>query len=312
MRWLRPLRDTAGKYRMRRLLLAAGVVALGGLLAKGVHALTHPTALSLALAVAQAPGGEIHGVPYETGTRHRMDIFLPKPGGAPPPVAVFFYGGAWRAGDRQQYRFVGRSLAACGVMVVIPDYRIWPEVKFPDFLDDGAAAVAGALEAARRLGGDTGHLFLMGHSAGAYIATMLGLDRTWLGREGLDPDQAISGVIGLSGPYDFLPFRKPAHAEIFAPFGAATQPVTFADHVAPPMLLMAGKRDNIVDPANTVSLAAHLEAAGTEVRSLLIKKSRHADLILAFAWPKRSLAPVRADSCAFIHDLVARDRQAAP
>jgi acetyl esterase/lipase len=308
MKWINPFRAaSAGNRRMRRAMLAAGVVVLGGLLATGVQAVMHPSALSLSLAVARAPGGEIHGVPYEKGARHSMDIFLPKPTGTAPPVVVFFYGGAWRAGDRQQYRFVGRSLAACGVMAVIPDYRVWPEVKFPGFLDDGAAAVAGALEAARRLGGDTGRLFLMGHSAGAYIATMLGLDPTWLGREGLSPDQAISGVIGLSGVYDFLPFNKRAHAEIFAPFGATTQPVTFADHVAPPMLLMAGKRDTVVDPANTRSLAAHLEAAGTPVRSVMVKKARHADLVLAFAWPKRAREPVLSDSCDFIHGRAAPD-----
>lgn len=300
-----------GRRQIRPWLLAAGVV-VGGLFTAGVRAVTHPSSNLLSLISRPAPGGEVHGVPYLAGARHRMDIFLPKPTDAAPPVVVFFYGGAWRAGDKEQYRYVGRSLAACGVMTIIPDYRVWPEVRFPGFLQDGAAAVAGAVAEARRLGGDTGHLFLMGHSAGAHIATMLGLDRTWLAQAGMNPDTALSGVIGLAGVYDFMPFRKRTHEEVFAPFGAATQPVTFANHVAPPMLLMAGRRDRIVDPANTRSLAAHLVAAGGEVRSLLVRKASHADLVRAFAWPERGRAPVLAESCDFIHARAARDAVLVP
>jgi acetyl esterase/lipase len=251
-----------------------------------------------------SPGGEIRDVAYAPGPRHAMDVYLPASDGTAPPVVVFFYGGGWTHGDKAQYRFVGRSLAACGVVAVIPDYRVWPETGFPGFLQDGAKAVAAAREQAKLHGGDPSRLFLMGHSAGAYIATMLALDPVWLGGVGIDSRHALSGVIGISGPYDFLPLRDPVLQEIFAPGGPRTQPITFASNAGAPLLLQTGANDHTVYPSNTARLAARVRENGGSAETIVYPGIGHVAAIASFASPLRFLAPARADVCRFVglHD----------
>ena len=92
------------------------------------------------------------------------------PDGPPAPVVVFLYGGSWRNGAREDYRFVGRRLAQQGMLVLVADYRTYPETIFPGFVEDGASAVAWARAHAAGWGGDPRCLFVAGHSAGAQIA----------------------------------------------------------------------------------------------------------------------------------------------
>src|SRR5271166_4009108 len=119
-------------------------------------------------------------IPYGDGPRRVLDVYAPRSSGTPAPVVVFFYGGNWDSGTKAMYRFVGAALAARGVLTVIPDYRLYPQVRFPDFIYDAAAAVAWTRENAAQFGGDPHQLFLMGHSAGAQIATLVALDSTYL------------------------------------------------------------------------------------------------------------------------------------
>jgi acetyl esterase/lipase len=247
-----------------------------------------------------AAGGEVRGVPYADGPRHTMDIYVPAEGRERPPVVVFFYGGGWTSGTRTSYRFLGRSLASCGVMTVIPDYRVWPETGFPGFLRDAAASVAAARTEAERRGGDVSRLYLMGHSAGAYIAMMLALDPTWLTGTGIDSRQAFAGVVGLSGPYDFLPLRDPVLQAIFADAGPRTQPITFAANARQPMLLATGDKDTTVLPQNSIRLAERVRNAGVRVETKIYPGIAHVATIAAFAQPLRFLAPVRTDVCAFL------------
>lgn len=246
-----------------------------------------------------APGGELHDVAYAPGPRHAMDVYLPAPGDRPPPVVVFFYGGGWRSGNRASYQFVGRSLAARGAMTFVPDYRVWPEAGFPGFLQDAAASVAAAREEARRRGGDVSRFFLMGHSAGAYIAAMLALDPEYLLAAGIDPKASLSGVAGLAGPYDFLPLHDPVLEQIFAPVGPRTQPITFAANASAPLLLLAGADDTTVYPANSQRLAARVRETGGRADTIVYPGIGHVTLMAAFALPLRFLAPVRRDVCEF-------------
>jgi acetyl esterase/lipase len=244
--------------------------------------------------------------------RHALDIYVPARGERPRPVVVFFYGGGWTSGDRRMYRFVGRSLAACGALTFIPDYRVWPETGFSGFLQDAAAAVAFAREAAPRYGGDPSRLFLIGHSAGAYIAAMLALDPEWLAGAGVNARTALSGVVGLAGPYDFLPLNDPVLERIFAPDGAPvgapvgapagprTQPITFAANARAPLLLIAGESDTTVRPANSTRLAARVREAGGNASTILYPGVGHIGLVAALAPTLRFLAPVRADTCRFL------------
>ncbi len=240
------------------------------------------------------------GVPYADGDRHDVDIYRPARPGA--PVVVFLYGGGWRAGNREMYRFAGAALANRGFVVVIPDYRVYPEASFPGFVEDAAKAVAWTKAHAGEYGGDPGRLFLMGHSAGAHIAAMLTLDKSFLGRVGLDPDRAIAGMIGLSGPYDFLPLNDRALEPIFAPAGdlALTQPITFARPGAPPMLLLTGESDTVVYPRNSLNLTARLKALGGRVEVRQYSGVGHMTIVGALSGALSWMAPILRDCVAFM------------
>lgn len=245
---------------------------------------------------------ETYDVRYAPGDRHTLDIYVPA-GKAPAPVVVFVYGGGWTDGAKADYRFVAATLAARGFLTVVPDYRLYPRVRFPAFLQDNAAAVAWTHANIARYGGDASRMFLMGHSAGAYNVAMLTLDRQWLRAEGLDSDKVIAGTIGLAGPYDFLPLHDPELESIFAPAGdlRLSQPVTFARGGAPPMFLAAGDDDTTVFPANTKHLAEAIRRDGGRVETRFYPRIGHRLIIGSFAGLLRWSAPVPRDVTAFLN-----------
>jgi acetyl esterase/lipase len=244
---------------------------------------------------------EAHDVPYAEGRRHSLDIYRPaEPLAA--PVVVFIYGGGWKDGSKTDYRFVAAALAYRGFLTVVPDYRLFPEVCFPAFLQDNAAAIAWTKANIARYGGDPHRIFLVGHSAGAYNVAMLTLDRQWLAADGLDPDRDILGTIGLAGPYDFLPLHDPELETIFAPAGdlRLSQPITFARGNAPPMLLAAGIADHTVLPANTRHLADAIDRDGGIVEDRLYPGVNHTEIIGAMADQLHWLAPTMVDVLDFL------------
>lgn len=248
------------------------------------------------------------GIAYGAEPRQRLDVFTPTTGLRPAagwPVVVFFYGGSWASGERADYRFVGEALAARGVLAVIADYRLYPAVRYPDFLADCALAVAWTFAQAPALGGDPKRLFVMGHSAGAYNAAMLALDPRWLAAAGHSPTE-LAGWIGLAGPYDFFPTDDIAAQPVFfhPNYPAHAQPIEFALRGAPPSFLATATHDRVVNPQrSTVQLAAKLQAAGVPVTLKLYGgATSHATLIGAFAWPLRWIAPVREDVLTFIQE----------
>ena len=203
------------------------------------------------------------------------------------PVVVFFYGGAWQKGSRGDYLFVAEALTQRGYVVVVPDYRVYPEVKYPEFLYDGAAAVAWATNFADQYGGDRSRIFLMGHSSGAHIAAMLALDSSFLQAKKV-PLVAVKGLIGLAGPYDFLPLTEPNVIALFAsePNLALTQPIHYASAPAakttPPVLLLHGDDDKRVYPKNSINFARELRAIGVKVELDLLPGVSHTDIIAKF------------------------------
>jgi acetyl esterase/lipase len=229
-----------------------------------------------------------------------LDVYRPPTGATRPvPVVVFFYGGSWRTGERAWYRFVGRALAREGFVVVIPDYRKAPANPFPTFMHDAARATAWAHVHAGEIGGDPRRLFLMGHSAGAQIAALLATDPRYLAGERLRPRQ-LAGVIGLAGPYDFLPLTSPSVKQALGPSNgwAATQAVNFVDGDEPPFLLMHGDADRTVDPRNTTSLAAKLVARNVPAHVVMVPGVSHVGLVNGFRAARFS--PVLADSVAWM------------
>ena len=239
---------------------------------------------------------------YALGARHRLDVYRPSQGGFAKPVVVFLYGGGWDQGDKEDYRFVGQSLASQGFVTIIPDYRVYPAVRYPAFLQDNALAVRWARDHAAEYGGDPAKLFLMGHSAGAYDAVMLGVDRRWLGAVGLDPSRDVRGIIGLAGPYDFLPLHSDELKIIFGPPAARpdTQPINHVDAQAPPMLLMTDLGDKVVDPGNTERMATRIRERGGRVETAAFPGLSHALVLGAIAAPLSFLAPVAREVDDFI------------
>jgi acetyl esterase/lipase len=237
---------------------------------------------------------------YADRARHRLDVCRPA-GAVAAPVVVFFYGGAWRSGNKGLYRYVGKALARRGYVAVVPDYRVYPEAYYPDFLEDAALAVRWVKDNVSRFGGDPDKIFLKGHSAGAHIAAMLALDGRWLGQVGLAPGRDIAGLIGIAGPYDYLPLRDETLALIFG--GAdrpETQPITHVAAGAPPALLMTGSRDRLVEPGNSSRLAAKLCAAGNSATVRTYQRVGHYFIIAALAPLLRRIVPVLRDVDAFI------------
>lgn len=267
------------------LLLLALLVLLGTLAACApvalLNALTPSFAYVKTASIAYVPSGN---------PRHQLDIYQPADSAlaaTPRPVVVFFYGGAWQEGSRSDYLFVAEALTQRGYVVVVPDYRVYPEVKYPEFLRDGAAAVAWAATYANRYGGDRSRIFLMGHSSGAHIAAMLALDNTYLDAQKV-PRTSLKGLIGLAGPYDFLPLTEPNVIALFASEAnlVLTQPIYYASTVAgktsPPVLLLHGIDDKRVYPKNSINLARELRAQGVKVELDLLPGISHAEVIGKF------------------------------
>ena len=142
--------------------------------------------------------------------------YLTEAGAESRPLVVFWHGGGWNSGDKAEYRFVGAALAESGYAAVLPNYRHYPQVLMPGFMEDAAHAALWAAEHACALGADPNRVYLMGHSAGAHLAALLTLDTRYFAATGR-PAPRIAGVIGLSGPYDFLPLLEPDVREMFGP-----------------------------------------------------------------------------------------------
>jgi len=243
-------------------------------------------------------------IAYGSDPRNSLDIYRPKAGGGPAPVIVFFYGGNWVSGKRGDYAFVGRALAARGFVVVVPDYRLYPQVHYPDFLEDAARAVAWTERNIASHGGDPGKVFVMGHSAGAYNAAMVALDGRWLGKQGMTPG-ALRGWIGLAGPYDFLPIQNRTARPVFdyPDTRPESQPVNHVDAKAPPALLIAARSDDLVDPGrNTGGLANRLRAAGVPVREQYYGGVNHYTLVASLSSSLHGLAPTLDAVQAFVDE----------
>ncbi|MEQ8797769.1 MAG: alpha/beta hydrolase [Salinisphaeraceae bacterium] len=258
--------------------------------------------------LASTGGYELHaGQAYGNLPRQQLDVYEPDNDVPDRPVVVFFYGGRWSSGERAGFRFVAQALTSRGYVAVVPDYRLYPEVRFPDFVEDGARATAWVREHAVDYGGDPGRLFLMGHSAGAHIAAMLATDERYLQAVGGSPDW-LAGMIGLAGPYEFLPITAEDLKDTFGPEDTwpASQPVNFVDGNEPPMLLMHGADDVTVHAEDSEILAEKVHAAGGQAALELYPGIGHIRLIGNLGLPLRWFAPQLDRIAAFVDETAAK------
>ena len=209
-------------------------------------------------------------ISYGTEARQVLDVYSPAPQSERPPIVVFFYGGSWQDGNRGEYRFVADALTSRGYITVVPDYRVYPEYRFPAFVEDGARAFRWVLDHAEEIGGDPERVYLMGHSAGAHIAAMLALDERYLLDAGV-PEGSLAGTIALAGPYAFYPSRTANVAPVFAhlPDEDLARPITFVDGNEPPFLLLHGAEDTV--PAYLQALLEHTAETMDEMQHTMAK-----------------------------------------
>ena len=243
-------------------------------------------------------------LPYGQLQRQTLDVYRPAHPDPDRRVVIFFYGGDWQTGSKADYRFVAQALASKGFVAVMPDYRLYPAVTFPAFVDDGALAVRWVRDNVARFGGNPERLYLMGHSAGAYVAAMLTLDPVYLSKVGLSRN-SIRATAALSGPYEFIP--SPEDLPVFAmkpgdPPAPGMEPIDFVDGREPPMLLVHGLKDKTVDPINATRLAARIEQAGGKVRLILYPDRAHVGVVLSLAASFRWLAPTLDDVSRFFRE----------
>jgi acetyl esterase/lipase len=241
-------------------------------------------------------------IAYGPDPQQRLDVYVPlRAAAGPRPVVVFWHGGRWREGDKADYRFVGAALAESGYLTLVANYRHYPRVKMPGFMHDAAQAALWAAAHAHEYGGARERLYLMGHSAGAHLAALVALDPRYFAAAGQAAPH-IAGVIGLSGPYDFLPLLEPDVQDMFGPpeLYPESQPINFVRTDAPPMLLVQGLGDETVLPKNARNLATALGALGVPVTLKLYSKLSHADTVAALAALLRGRAATLADIRRFV------------
>ena len=260
-------------------------------------------------AEAVALGQEVRreaDIPFGVHPRQRLDVYHPRRRSAPAPVIVFVYGGRWKYGDRRDWLLLASRLARRGWVVVVPGYRLYPEVLFPAWVEDGARAVRWAADHAAAFGGDPARIIIVGHSSGGHTVALLGLDERWLRDAGV-PAGAVRGVAALAAPVDTAWTARDVQRLMGPASGwPATYPATHVDGREPPLLLLHGEADDVVTPGSSVRLAERVRARGGCVRLVLYPRIDHVEIALALAFPSLALAPVQRELERFVRDPAGR------
>lgn len=280
---------------MRFKIKAAALAAIGLLLSA-----CSPAALLNTLLVPNGGYSIKRDIAYGSDPRQKLDVYIPDGLHAPAPVILFIYGGSWQMGSKDIYKFFGQAFASRGIVTVVADYRLYPQVKYPVFVQDNALAFKFVHDTIATYGGDPTKVFLAGHSAGAYNVVMLDSDLHYLKEAGADPAW-IRGVIGIAGPYDFLPLKDPKLIDIFGGDRvAATQPINYIDSKRAPMLLAYGTNDETVRPQNSINMAAKLRSVGGEAEVKEYPGIGHIGIILSLAPGFRGNTSLRDDITQFV------------
>ncbi len=283
-------KDQTIKHQHGRLLLVLPLLAL---LQGCVYGM-------LDLAVPDDGYSEIITAHYGDHPRQQLDLYLPEQKRAEAPTLVFFYGGSWARGSKDNYRFIGQAFAEAGYLVAIPNYRVYPEHLFPDFIVDGADSLAWL----EREGFADRGIVLMGHSAGAHIAAMLAYNPTYVEDSGVD-HKLIMALIGYAGPYDDFDLSSRKLQRIFAPAIplAVSRPINFVDQNSPVSLLIHGLGDNTVVATHSQNLAAKLHAHGVTAKTRFYQDNGHVAVVASLALPLRRWTPAFTDTLDFLAEL---------
>ncbi|KAA0931255.1 alpha/beta hydrolase [Psychrobacter sp. ANT_H59] len=239
-----------------------------------------------------------------------LDIYYPKPLAQAMktnttikqdyPMVVFVHGGSWESGSKEEYAFVGQSLAQAGYVTAVINYRKAPEHVYPDYVEDTAQAIAWSYKNAKRFHANPERFAVVGHSAGAFNAVAAVANEDFLKPYGIKPKD-ITAVIGIAGPYSY-DFRKFSSVTAFA--ADATPDEVMPDRQIkgqqPPYLLLTAEKDKVVYATNTTKMTQALKAAGVTVQTSEIAGASHATSIGAMAPPLRWVNDVRAQVLSYL------------
>ena len=304
--------ETADKTQIVKLARVglSAALAIGGIAvaAQQAQALS---ALGLVNGISSSAGvGVSKDINYGDAPLQNLDMYYPKPLAQAMqtqsvidksyPMVVFVYGGSWENGSKEDYAFVGQSLAQAGYVTAVVNYRKAPEHVYPDFVKDTAKAIAWSYDNAPKFHADPKRLAVVGHSAGAFNAVAAISNSDFLAPYGMSPSD-ISAVVGIAGPYSY-DFRKFDSASAFA--SDATPDEVMPDRQIkgkqPPYLLLTAENDKIVYDTNTIKMTQALEDFGATVETGQIKGASHATSIGAMAKPLRWVNDVRAQVLTYL------------
>lgn len=283
------------KYKRWTASLAVTGVALWSL--QTVSANASPGLLLLNVV---SPKGEVSvtkDLSYGSEVDQNLDIYYPKALAkairnnqnpkADYPLVIFVHGGSWESGNKEQYAFVGQSLAKAGYVTAVINYRKAPKFIYPAFVKDTAQAIAWSYHNADKFYADANKVAVIGHSAGAFNAVAAVSNADFLQPYGLQPSD-IKAVVGIAGPYSY-DFRKFSTRGVF-PEAASPEQVmpdgllkAGSSGKQPDYLLMTAENDKVVHLSNTTKMAQALTEAGATVVTEEIEKANHATSIAAMS-----------------------------
>lgn len=216
------------------------------------------------------------------------------------PMVVFVYGGSWETGTKEEYAFVGQSLAQAGYVTAVVNYRKAPEHVYPDYVEDTAQAIAWSYKNAASLHADPNRLAVVGHSAGAFNVVAAVSNEDFLAPYGIKPND-IKAVVGIAGPYSY-DFRKFDSVTAFGKNATPDQvmPDRQLKGPQPPYLLLTAENDKTVYDTNTIKMTKALKDFGATVENGEIKGASHATSIGAMAPPLSWLNDVRAQVLTYL------------
>lgn len=218
----------------------------------------------------------VKDISFAAHPRLKLDVYRAEKEIPNSPVLLFVHGGGWDEGSKDIYKFLGDGFAKDGYTTVIPNYRLYPEARFPDPVVDVAHAVNWT---------NTQYpdrpMILIGHSAGAYNVLMAGLVPDYIKETGSNLCESVSGIISLAGPTGIVPLDKEEpYLTVFPDlFTKKDAPLNNVDSPAPPFYLLHGQDDKTVYPQNSERLLELILARGGDAKLKIYESMDHIEIV---------------------------------
>lgn len=228
-----------------------------------------------------------------------MDIYQARAKKENSPIIVFIHGGSWDSGSKDIYKFFAEGFTSEGYDVAVPNYRLFPEIIFPDMLHDTAKAVAylSNLFSNRKV-------VLIGHSAGGYNALMVSMNKHYLKEQGISVCSLISGVVSISSPTGVYELKKEPLVTIFPDrFKYNDAPMAYVDNATPSLLVINGLADKVVDPQNAIILSEKVNKRGGQSVLKLYPDTNHTQAVQVMSRYFDDNISLKSDILNFIDEL---------